>query len=124
MVNAAADHRTRQFLSLHRRVFTRHPLSKMAIGLGGKDESEKSANGGFGSDGYYNGFTPDAEKQAVGGPRKMSRIDRPITGSIADMQDGRKASLDGSGDDIHIGAQIEMEAGNAIKYRTCSWQKV
>ena len=30
---------------------------------------------------------------------------------------------DDSGSDI-LGKQIEMEAGNALQYRTCSWQKV
>jgi hypothetical protein len=30
----------------------------------------------------------------------------------------------GSDASITIGKQIEMEANNAIKYRTCSWQKV
>jgi hypothetical protein len=25
---------------------------------------------------------------------------------------------------INVGRQIEMEAGNAIQYRTCSWQKL
>ena len=25
---------------------------------------------------------------------------------------------------INVGKQIELEAGNAIQYRTCSWQKV
>lgn len=30
---------------------------------------------------------------------------------------------DDSGSDI-LGKQIELEAGNAIQYRTCSWQKV
>lgn len=30
---------------------------------------------------------------------------------------------DDSGSDI-LGKQIEMEADNAIQYRTCSWQKV
>lgn len=48
--------------------------------------------------------------------RKMSRIGPP-----------RKASLDisddaGSGDEYN--RLVEMEANDAIKYRTCSWQKV
>jgi hypothetical protein len=25
---------------------------------------------------------------------------------------------------LNVGRQIEMEAGNAIQYRTCSWQKL
>ena len=40
--------------------------------------------------------------------RKMSRL-----GTLTD--DDEK---------LDIGKQIELEAGNAIKYRTCSWQKV
>jgi hypothetical protein len=32
-------------------------------------------------------------------------------------------SSDESGEDV-LGKQIEMEADNAIQYRTCSWQKV
>ena len=47
--------------------------------------------------------------------RKMSRIGPPPKiGSIPDDS--------GSGDDY--GKLVEMEAGDAIKYRTCSWQKV
>jgi hypothetical protein len=51
----------------------------------------------------------DVEKQ----PRKMSRISKPasVTGDDTDSS-------------ISVGAQIEMEKENAIKYRTCSWQKV
>ena len=30
----------------------------------------------------------------------------------------------GADDKLDINAQIDAEAGNAIKYRTCSWQKV
>jgi hypothetical protein len=36
---------------------------------------------------------------------------------------GLDVADDESGSDI-LGKQIEMELGNAIKYRTCSWQKV
>ena len=45
--------------------------------------------------------------------RKTSRIGGPVAG-------------DSSSDDevpITIGKQMELEANNAIKYRTCSWQK-
>jgi hypothetical protein len=83
----------------------------------------------FGEEGYYNGFSPnssnDAEKGGVpGGPRKMSRIDRPVTKSIS----GQLGGSDLTGDDetdpsISVGKQMELEAGNAIKYRTCSWYK-
>jgi hypothetical protein len=42
-------------------------------------------------------------------PRRMSRIDGA---------DG------GSDTDVSLGALIEAEKEHAIKYRTCSWQKV
>ena len=92
--------------------------------MSSSDEDNK--NNGFGSSGYYNGFAADPEKQTsqdqYAGPRKMSRIDRPVTGSIAGMKEGRRGSA--SGEDVTVGQQMELEAGNAIKYRTCSWQKV
>ncbi|KAF2767955.1 hypothetical protein EJ03DRAFT_344204 [Teratosphaeria nubilosa] len=56
----------------------------------------------------------------------MSRIDRPVTKSISGSLAGRGAPM---GDDaesdasVSVGKQMEMEAGNAIKYRTCSWYK-
>lgn len=37
---------------------------------------------------------------------------------------GRSGVRDSSDESFTIGKQIEMEAGNAIKYRTCSWPKV
>lgn len=79
----------------------------------------------FGTEGYYNGFSGDAEKQQAdpyAAPRKMSRIAKPVTGSIAGMYEGRRASADEA--DVDVGKQVELEAGNAIKYRTCSWPKV
>ena len=103
----------------------------MALGLG-KDADEKAAlaheanygTSGFGSD--YEGFKPEKDLESQDGVkyRKMSRIDRPITGSIAGMNEGRKSSIDETGAGVSIGQQMEAEAGNAIKYRTCSWQKV
>lgn len=67
-------------------------------------------------------YTRDSEKQSfnhqddfaesVFGPgRRMVRIAPPPSGSISEEA-------------TDIGKQMEMEAGNAIKYRTCSWQKV
>ena len=100
----------------------------MAIGHDTKTDDNSSpstSNNGqqFGEKGY---FQPDTEAQQPSGPRKMSRIDRPVTNSISGVAEGRKPSVDptGSGEDITVGAQMEMEAGNAIQYRTCSWQKV
>jgi hypothetical protein len=37
---------------------------------------------------------------------------------------GHDAAADDSDQSISVGKQMEMEADNAIKYRTCSWQKV
>ena len=45
--------------------------------------------------------------------RKYSRIG-PAVGVVADSDS----------DKVDIGRQIELEADAAIKYRTCSWQKV
>ena len=103
----------------------------MALGLGSKKEDGNSSPSEsnektFGNEGYYNGFQPDTEAQN-GGPRKMSRIDRPVTKSISgNLADGRRmsADADASSEDITVGKQMELEAGNAIQYRTCSWQKV
>lgn len=39
------------------------------------------------------------------------------------IEDPSRRDVD-EGDSITIGKQIEMEAENAIKYRTCSWPKV
>ncbi|KAF2869827.1 transmembrane amino acid transporter protein-domain-containing protein [Massariosphaeria phaeospora] len=55
----------------------------------------------------------DPEDQTEGGRRK-SRIAGPIRQDVSD------GSSDAS---FSVGKQIEMEAGNAIQYRTCSWQK-
>lgn len=85
----------------------------------------------FGGNGYYDNFSPDgadAEKLQSRGsaPRRMSRIDRPVTKSISGTLSGRR-SVDGDMDSeqsVSVGKQMELEAGNAIKYRTCSWPKV
>ncbi|KAK4993825.1 hypothetical protein LTR50_000038 [Elasticomyces elasticus] len=60
----------------------------------------------------YAGQPPDYEPE-TGGPtgRKMSRIDaKSVVGTDSDS-------------DMTVGKQMELEAGNAIKYRTCSWPK-
>ena len=54
----------------------------------------------------------DAENNGENGGRKMSRIAGVMGGeSDQDSQMG-------------VGKQLELEATNSIKYRTCSWQKV
>ena len=78
-------------------------------------ELEKPMQGNEGYGDQSPGYDPERT-----GPRdmKMNRIDGPITKSIgqSDLSD------DSSG--MSVGKQMEMEAGNAIKYRTCSWPKV
>jgi hypothetical protein len=50
-----------------------------------------------------------------GAGRRMSRIDKK------DSIDGGAYDTDST---LSIGQQMELEKDNAIKYRTCSWQKV
>ncbi|KAL9127487.1 MAG: hypothetical protein Q9217_003643 [Psora testacea] len=54
-------------------------------------------------------FGYDPESQDANG-RKMSRIAAP--GAITDV-----------GEQLDVGKQMELEATNSIRYRTCSWQK-
>jgi len=65
----------------------------------------------FGDEGY-GGQPYDPESLAE---RRLSRIDKPI-----------KADYEGddSSSGMSVGKQMELEADNAIKYRTCSWPKV
>jgi len=76
----------------------------MALGFGKKAQK---------ADSVEKGYSPDLSKEKdeydvenAGGERRASLI----------PQDSDDASFD-------VGKQIEMEAENAIKYRTCSWQK-
>lgn len=56
----------------------------------------------------------DVEKN---GPRerKMSRVGGPVPGAAGDSDTDSAMS---------VGKQLELEATNSIKYRTCSWPKV
>lgn len=56
----------------------------------------------------------DIEKNGPQG-RKMSRVGGPIPGIVGDS-DADSA--------LSVGKQLELEATNSIKYRTCSWPKV
>ena len=47
--------------------------------------------------------------------RKMSRIGGPVSAVVGESE---------SDSGISVGKQLELESTNAIKYRTCSWQKV
>lgn len=66
----------------------------------------------------YGEFNQDLAENGGQQPRKMSRIDRPVTKSIT----GHTGDGD-SDNSISVGRQVQMESGNAIQYRTCSWQK-
>ena len=107
----------------------------MALGFGKKNASDSSNHSSsppnekadLKSDGLtpYTAYSADQTTAEHGGSKKlnkpMNRIDRPITKSIT----GDSAMGDSSTDvSVSIGKQMEKEAGNAIKYRTCSWQKV
>jgi hypothetical protein len=60
-----------------------------------------------------NRFGHSTNDKAIGGR---------ISGVLPHLQNYDFGS-DDSGSDI-LSKQIELEAGNAIQYRTCSWQKV
>lgn len=72
---------------------------------GQRPTSQYGAGGGFASD-------PEKGDTKV---RKMSRIGGPIPGIVGD------SDIEST---ISVGKQVELEQSNAIKYRTCSWQKV
>ena len=100
----------------------------MALGFGKKKSDSSSplsspstdkADPELNKNGVFSGDTTAAERGGV--KRKMNRIDGPITKPIG----GENVLGDDATDsDVSIGKQMEKEAGNAIKYRTCSWQKV
>jgi hypothetical protein len=133
VLNATGDHRRPALFN--RGVHTLHPLDKMALGFGKKNASDSSNHSSsppnekaeLKSDGInpYNDYSADQTTAEHGGSKKfnkpMNRIDRPLTKSIT----GDSAMGDSSTDvSVSIGKQMELEADNAIKYRTCSWQKV
>jgi hypothetical protein len=66
----------------------------------------------------------DAEKGATGG--RLGTSNKSAGGRIAPVLphlQGYDFGDDDAGSDI-LGKQIELEAGNEIQYRTCSWPKV
>lgn len=59
-------------------------------------------------------------------PERFGTSDRSVGGRIAPVLP-HLANYDFGNDDTSsdiLGKQIELEAGNAIQYRTCSWPKV
>ncbi|KAI9750672.1 MAG: hypothetical protein M4579_006368 [Chaenotheca gracillima] len=76
-----------------------------------------NSNGVFydaGNESSPSGDRYDQEKLGARG-RKMSRIADPLPGLGAEVSD--------SDSGLSVGKQMEMESGNSIKYRTCSWPK-
>jgi len=80
------------------------------------ESTEKPVDFANGYDGQ--GADYDPEQAGYGSQRRMSRIDKAVTKPIA----GNEMSDDSSG--VSVGKQMALESSNAIKYRTCSWQKV
>lgn len=83
----------------------------MALGFGSKSrpvqDTTQSLDASPNPDLGY-GFDPEKGEQKE---RKMSRV-----GGV-----GAPADTDSQ---LSVGRQLELEATNSIKYRTCSWQKV
>lgn len=50
--------------------------------------------------------------------------DDPAKMKDVDLENQAHPIIQSDSDSDGIGRQIELEAGNSIKYRTCSWQKV
>lgn len=103
----------------------------MALGFSEKKESPVDSNNdrspSFGGNGYYDGFSPATAEEGgrKAAPRKMSRIDQPRTKSITGSLAGRGITEDDASDpSVSVAKQMELESGNEIQYRTCSWQKV
>lgn len=85
----------------------------MALGFGTKaDKADASSNDMNKGEEL---FRKDTEKGgSVDHGRRGSRLEGPAR---RDMNSSDEES-------VSVGKQIELEAGNAIQYRTCSWQKV
>ena len=105
-----------------RRAYNSFPVSKMAIDA----YADQAVHDPSIEKKYGQGDAPpifDAEK---GKPRRFESGDGRVGARIAPVLphlSGYDFGDDDSGSDI-LGKQIEMEAGNALQYRTCSWQKV
>ena len=110
MVNAQRGRRTKTFL-LHS-PDTQYPQHKMALGKDGRNVDntthEVDPNSPIKDEGQYY----DTESNEDKGGRKMSRIAGVMGGDVDQNSE------------LGVGKQLELEATNSIKYRTCSWQKV
>lgn len=110
MVNAQQDPRPSTFLLYS--ADPSDPLDKMALGFGSKSRPVENTTQPIDASPQTEGtYGYDAEKGGQEKDRKMSRVGG--VGVIAD-----------SDSQLSVGKQLELEATNSIKYRTCSWQKV
>lgn len=82
-----------------------------------ENQNTPTANNGFSNVGLE---SDQARKSKFGHSNKSAggRICK-----VLPHLEGYDFGSDDSGSDI-LGKQIELEAGNEIQYRTCSWQKV
>ena len=84
----------------------------MALGKDGRNVDntthEVDPNSPIKDEGQYY----DTESNEDKGGRKMSRITGVMGGDVDQNPE------------LGVGKQLELEATNSIKYRTCSWQKV
>jgi hypothetical protein len=100
------------------------PFSKMALNNDQSTDLNNSNKEKIMDNKMDNGSGVDTEK----GKNRFghSTNDEGVGGRIAPVLphlQNYDFGSDDSGSDI-LGKQIEMEASNAIQYRTCSWQKV
>ena len=83
-----------------------------------------------------NSFSSNNEKAGVNAPvdssssnKEPNVFDHHHRPSDLENQTGRRKSLtlnptDSDSEILSVNKQIELEQGNAIQYRTCSWKKV
>ena len=110
MVNAQRGRRTQTFLL--RSPDTQYRQHKMALGRKSRNVANTTHELDPNPITKDEGQCYDAESNGEKGGRKMSRIAGVMVAeSDQDSQLG-------------VGKQLELEATNSIKYRTCSWQKV
>ncbi|KAE8376295.1 transmembrane amino acid transporter protein-domain-containing protein [Aspergillus bertholletiae] len=68
--------------------------------------------------------TPKALDGRGDDDRQSFASERPDSpDKVKDLENQRQPGVQSDSDTDDVGRQIEMEAGNSIKYRTCSWQK-
>jgi hypothetical protein len=67
----------------------------------------------------------DAQRNSDSSDGNVAKPDKTYDPESGLSEKNYRGDIDSdSSNSITVGKQIEMEAENAIKYRTCSWQKV